>query len=188
MDGQPMKEGNIEYRPFQNGDEREVYAVVLKSWRHAYGGIYSPEFIENFINTHYAPEKLRSLLPKLKKGKMFFQVAVDNNRNKIVGFCNIGDRGEGMELFRIYLLPSYIGKGIGKRLLQLGEEFIKSKGINKYFCYVHKNNQLGINFYLKSGFKHISKRDKEKDDEWCMEKELSACFQNTSHNSVYEED
>jgi len=72
MDGQPMKEGNIEYRPFQKGDEREVYAVVLKSWRHAYGGIYSPEFIENFINTHYAPEKLQSLLPKLKKGEMFF--------------------------------------------------------------------------------------------------------------------
>jgi hypothetical protein len=38
------------------------------------------------------------------------------------------------------------------------------------FCFVHKDNELGAQFYLRNGFEHILKRDQE--DEWYMQKSL----------------
>lgn len=158
----------VEYRSFIKEDADEVYAIALEAWRHTYKGIFDDEFIEKFVNENYAPKGLVSLVPNIESGKMFFDVAVD--KSHIIGFSNIGDRGQGWELFRIYLLPAYIGKGVGKRLLRLGEAFLRSKDANKYFCFVHKDNRLGINFYLRNGFRHLPEKDKE--DEWCMEKIL----------------
>lgn len=51
------------------------------------------------------------------------------------------------------------------------EDFVRSKGESKYDCFVHKDNQLGKNFYLKKGFEHISEKDSE--DELYMEKEIT---------------
>ena len=99
---------------------------------------------------------------------MFFGVAVSSSQ--IVGFCNLGDRGQGMELLRIYLLPDFIGKGIGRNLLALGEKFAIARGHRTYFCCVHPDNELGKEFYRKSGFQHIPQRDLA--DEWYLEKRI----------------
>ncbi|MDW8234901.1 MAG: GNAT family N-acetyltransferase, partial [Roseiflexaceae bacterium] len=77
----------------------------------------------------------------------------------------------GAQLFRIYLLPTYIGRGIGSGLLQRGEAFLRDQGVDSYFCYVHKDNELGKRFYLRQGFVHRAGLDR--DDEWYMEKRLS---------------
>jgi ribosomal protein S18 acetylase RimI-like enzyme len=76
---------------------------------------------------------------------MFFHVAEQDSR--IVGFCNTGVTGRGTQLLRIYLLPSYIGQGLGRKLLHLGEEFVIAHGAAAYFCFVHKDNELGKVFF-----------------------------------------
>jgi len=158
----------IRYRNFQISDSEMVKNVALESWKYTYNKIYSFQFIQNFIDENYFPSKLAIFIPKIKQKEIFFKVAAINSQ--IVGFCQIGDRSQGMELCRIYLLPDYIGKGIGKALLTLGEEFIKSKENREYFCYVHEKNQFGRNFYIRNGFIHLPYKDK--DDEWYMEKKL----------------
>ena len=76
------------------------------------------------------------------------------------------------KLYRIYLLPDYIGQGLGRRLLERGETFLLEHGINTYFCFVHKDNEMGKRFYIRSGFQHIPEKDH--DDEWNMEKNLAS--------------
>lgn len=167
------EEGNaimeeITYKQFKREDADQVQAVALEAWSFTYTNIFDAQFVENFVRGNYSPESLITLLPAIESGQMFFHLALSGR--DIIGFCNIGDRGQGIELFRLYLLPSYIGKGIGRQLLRLGEEFIISADFSKYFCFVHKDNDLGKSFYLRNGFRHITEMDQE--DEWYLEKVL----------------
>lgn len=158
----------IHYRPIQASDADAVFAVAQEAWRFTYASIFDPAFIEQFVSRNYAPEQLRALVPRVDSGALFFDVAVD--ADQVVGFCHIGVAAQGAQLFRIYLLPAYIGRGIGSGLLQRGEAFLQSRGLDSYFCFVHKNNELGKRFYLRQGFIHRAERDQ--DDEWYMEKRL----------------
>lgn len=158
----------ITFRPMRKDDASQIYQVALEAWKFTYRDIFEMHFIENFVNRNYAPEVSIKLLPRVEAGQLFFHVAV--SKNTVVGFCNIGETPQGMELFRIYLRPAYIGKGIGRKLLELGEDFVRSKGYSTYFCFVQKDNEIGKRFYLKAGFAHIPEKDQ--DDEWYMEKIL----------------
>jgi len=160
----------ITFRQFDEPDAEEVQAVALAAWQHTYRNTFDQEFIQDFVGRNYAPERLRALVSALQGNEAFFHVAL--HHTKIVGFCHIGFSPRGVELFRIYLLPSFIGQGIGRTLLDMGERFLKQKAITCYFCYVHKDNELGKQFYLKRGFRHIAANDQG--DEWYMEKELVA--------------
>jgi ribosomal protein S18 acetylase RimI-like enzyme len=158
------------YRSFSEADAPGVHDVALESWRHTYRTIFDSAFIENFVHNNYAPERLINLVTRIQNGEMFFDVALVDSQ--IVGFCHIGIiPDQRAQLFRIYLSPSYIGQGIGRKLLQLGEPFIIAKGLNSYFCFVHKENELGKAFYLRNGFQHVPEKDN--DDEWYIEKSLT---------------
>ena len=158
----------IQYRTFRKKDAEAVKNVAMESWKYIYKDIFSLDKIENFVEKNYSIDGLVKLLPRIESGEMFFSVVLDDNQ--IIGFCNIADGGQGMRILRIYLLPDYFRKGIGKKLLELGEGFIKSKNVRKYFCFVNEKNEIGINFYEKNGFIHMLERDKE--GEWYMEKSL----------------
>jgi diamine N-acetyltransferase len=155
-------------RPFQEQDAPAVLAVALEAWRYTYRAIFTPEFIEDFVHRNYAPEATVALLPQIESGSMFFHVA--EHESKIVGYCHFGVADRQASLLRIYLLPAYIGQGLGRRLLQLGGAFVASHGLSTYFCFVHGENEIGKAFYLRNGFRHIPERDDE--GEWYMEKGL----------------
>ena len=160
---------DVVIRPISESDASSIRGVALEAWRHTYRTIFDQQFIENFVNRNYVPEAILSLFPGIQAGSIFFDVAA--YASKVIGFCNIGITKQGAELYRIYLLPTFTGQGIGQRFLERGEAFVVEHGIDSYACFVHKNNEIGKRFYLKSGFKHISAKDK--DDEWFMEKSLS---------------
>ena len=111
----------IIYRQLTPADVEGVYAAALEAWRFTYQGIFDRDFIERFVQANYAPEYLLALTPLVLAGQMFFQVAVE--QGAIAGFCQIGLRDRGGELFRIYLRPASIGRGIGRTLLEQGRRF-----------------------------------------------------------------
>lgn len=159
---------DVTIRPIKEVDAPSIHTVALEAWSHTYRMIFDQQFIESFINRNYAPEAILSLFPQIQAGSMLFEVA--EYASNVIGFCNLGINKQGGELYRIYLLPDFIGRGIGRRFLESGEAFMVEHGIDSYFCFVHKNNEIGKQFYLHSGFRHISEKDKE--DEWFMQKNL----------------
>jgi ribosomal protein S18 acetylase RimI-like enzyme len=159
----------IVYRSLQTSDAEAVFAVAREAWQFTYAAIFDPAFIDQFVRTNYAPERLRALVPLVEAKQMFFDVALDADR--IMGFCNIGMTARGAELFRIYLRPAYIGRGSGSTLLERGEGFVRTRGFQAYYCFVHKDNELGKRFYLRHGFHHCPESDQH--DEWYMEKQLT---------------
>ena len=86
----------------------------------------------------------------MERGDSQFYLAVDDGR--IIGYSNVRKYRGSWELERIYLLPEYISKGVGKKLLSLGERFFRKKRARKYHAYVYVKNKRAIEFYLRNGF------------------------------------
>ena len=164
--------GEINFRELQEKDVAEIYNVAKESWKFTYELVFKEEFINFYLNKYYSKEALLFCIQKVKLQEQFFYIAEDDL--KIVGYCNVIFNGNEMELARMYLLPDYIGREIGKKLLELSERYIKLKGFKKYICYVNKFNKIGQKFYTKYGFKRLPVKDKtdieNNDYQWCMEK------------------
>ena len=158
----------IAFRSIGAADAPAIQAVAAEAWTFTYASIFGPQFIENFVRKNYAPEVTVSLLPRIEAGRTFFHVAETEDR--IVGFCHIDIVEQAAELRRIYLLPAYIGKGIGHQLLQQAEAFVAAAGLKSYSCFVHEQNEIGKRFYFRENFTHVAGKDQA--DEWCMEKTL----------------
>jgi diamine N-acetyltransferase len=61
------------------------------------------------------------------------------------------------KLHKLYLLPSYHGKGIGKALLQEVARRMREAGQQSLTLNVNKDNQKAIDFYRSQGFVEVYK-------------------------------
>ncbi len=107
----------MEIRRFRQGDEEEMARVMAETLRRSNSGDYSPEYIEQTIQTHSA----QALLENAKQGH--FCVICEGER--IVGCGGIapywGSETESI-LLTIFVLPEYQGRGLGRRLIETLEE------------------------------------------------------------------
>ncbi len=162
----------VRYRVLRKRDVPEIQAVALKAWTFAYQRYgLSLKHIRRFVSQRYSTESFEKIVfPSLQKKESQFHLATDNGR--IIGYSNAGPGTWGWELYKLYLLPEYIGKGIGKKLLLLSEDFLRSKKTRKYHAYVWKENKAALDFYKKNGFVKLPGKDKNK-AEICIEKKLT---------------
>jgi ribosomal protein S18 acetylase RimI-like enzyme len=157
----------IEYGSAEERDISSVQETARASWQATYSNIFPAEFIANFLSRAYSAESLHRAI---HSSRSIFLVARAGER--VVGFCNFGEAisGEGQQLYRLYVDPTYWRHGIGGKLLGIMEERLREQGVSAYFCYVHGENEVGKAFYVKQGFVHDSTRDA--DEEWFMLKRL----------------
>jgi ribosomal protein S18 acetylase RimI-like enzyme len=157
----------VRYRRLTARDVRQVQSVAIRSWKFTYAGIYSIKTIERRVSSDYSDLSFaRRVLPRVRRGVDWFYVAFDGNL--LIGFSYIGRGRHGWELIRLYLLPEYVRKGIGKKLLRLGENFLRRKNVTVYVVFAHARNRHGIEFYLRNGFTRVSSKDVG--GEVCLEK------------------
>jgi ribosomal protein S18 acetylase RimI-like enzyme len=162
----------VRYRILRNKDVGEVQSMALKAWTFAYRRYgLSRKHIRRFVSERYSTDSFeKTVFPSIKKGDSQFYLATDKGR--IVGYSNAGPGIWSWELYRIYLLPEYIGKGVGKKLLLLAEEFLRSKKARKYHLYVWRENKAALDFYKRNGFVKLEGKNKNK-VEICLEKKLT---------------
>ncbi len=160
----------MKYRRLQKEDLQSIREVASESWKHAYRNIFDDSYIKEWVEANYSLDTLLSILSDSDTGKAFFYVA--ENEGRVIGFCHIGDRGNGWELLRIYLLPDFMGTGIGTRFIQLGEHFLRTKKASKYAVFVHKDNLPAIGFYRRNEFVRDPNLDKKDISEQCWSKKL----------------
>lgn len=156
----------IEVRWANYNDWKELGSVHSDSYRSAYKGIIPDDFLENFT-----AEKRQEYFQKvLSEGKE--KIAIMFVDKKAIGFIIIGKcRDEDLdatygEIWGIYLLKEYWGKGFGKRLINWGIDRIKENGYFRTALWVLKENENARRFYEHLGFifdgkEKLIKRDKE---------------------------
>lgn len=134
-------------------DAKGIARVHVDSWKSTYKGIVPDEFLEQL--SYDSREKLwKSAIPN---GNVF---VAENENGEIVGFSTGGKERSGNyddyegELYAIYLLKEYQGKGLGKKLVTPVVELLKNEKINTMVVLVLEENSSCL-FYEAVGARKI---------------------------------
>ena len=152
-------------REMRKEDSTTVLNLAMKSWKYTYKDIFTESFIESYVKRAYRPESLENIIEHANLGLSKFLVLVEKDRERIAGYAQIGydrywetrKKMNPLRLFRIYLDPKILGKGLGNLLLEKAEEFVKQENQTSYIVGVHEKNTIGLRFYKRMGFKMTSK-------------------------------
>lgn len=118
--------------------------VHWKSWHEAYPGIVSQDYLDRL--TLEKCERMAFSWPD--------NTVIAKDNGIVVGFVCYGDRGEEApdvgEIFALYVLADYYGKGVGRRLMDAGLEHVRD--YSQVILWVLKENRRAVRFYEKCGF------------------------------------
>ena len=133
---------DITIKAMETAEEIEGKSRVhWQTWREAYDEILPAEFQEQMT---------------LDKCRFYSQKYPENtlialNDAKVVGFVSYGDFRDSAtiagEIFALYVLKDYYGKGVGRQLIQAALD-----GYQEILLWVLEDNKRAIAFYEKMGF------------------------------------
>jgi ribosomal protein S18 acetylase RimI-like enzyme len=126
------------------GDADAVREVGLKTWPVAYKSLASPEFIVDGLAAWWSPEAVDR---GIRQGITL--IALDDE--KVVGMVGLGQEEGFWVMWKLYVLPQYQGKGVGKALLD-GAIAALPAGTEQLLLDVLITNEPAIGFYRKHGF------------------------------------
>ncbi len=123
----------IVYRKAAAEDAPAVARVHVESWRKSFAGIVPQEFLDNLTVEKREPA-FRQRFDETDY-KMF---VAETAQSGIVGFADFGEARESgfgfeAELYAIYLLPEFQGKGIGENLFRLCQKEMIADGFDSMY-------------------------------------------------------
>ena len=128
-------------------DATAIAKVHIDSWRSTYTGIVDDGYLKSLDPVTKAAWWAKAIA----QGAVVHVAVVDG---QIVGFANGGKNREERkyegELYALYLLKEYQGKGIGTLLFDAVVSELKSKGITSMIVWVLRDNP-SKEFYIRQG-------------------------------------
>ena len=131
----------MEIREFELGTEKEISDLIRRTLVEV-NSVDCPKWEIDYLYEAYTPERI---IKNAAEGHTY----VLWEDGKIIGTGTIGRTGEReSEIFAAFLLPEYIGKGYGRKLLNHSFEVAKQLGYDtiviwgnpeNYACYGFKN-------------------------------------------------
>jgi RsiW-degrading membrane proteinase PrsW (M82 family)/ribosomal protein S18 acetylase RimI-like enzyme len=149
------------YKPTETMLIRKAYAhdiplirdLTFKIWPATYSSILSAEQIEYMIGMIYSEKALDQ---QMKEGQEF---VIIYDGVQPIGFAAVGLlEPKIFKLYKIYVLPSYQGKGTGRFTINELVKAMKRKGGTSLLLNVNRNNNAK-DFYEKMGFTVIREED-----------------------------
>jgi N-acetylglutamate synthase-like GNAT family acetyltransferase len=115
----------------------EISSLIKKTVLFAHTKIYPKDKIQNVLDI-YQPNNIEKYI---KEGKYF--IAIDEN--KIIG-CVLAIKDE---MSSLYVLPEYMHKGIGTKLSQKAEEYIRNCNYPHVWIWA---SLTAVDFYKSRGY------------------------------------
>ncbi|MDT0345867.1 GNAT family N-acetyltransferase [Streptomyces litchfieldiae] len=151
----------IEIREMTDADIEGVGRARIEGWRHAYRGVVPKDFLDGMRPELFAA-RLRAALPAEPPGRV--HLVADLRGTGVIGWAHPGtyrpdetvDKEEEEtenwgELYALYLVPRYIGAGVGRALLDASTRWLAGQGHRRMRLWVLRENALGRGFYGRSG-------------------------------------
>lgn len=117
-------------------------------WNEWYNGIISQEQIDYMLMTYHSPEAIKQ---EMDDG---YEFTVLKEGGKDIGYLSYLDEGDRIYISKVYLLKEERGKGYGRRMFEMVDNYAKDKGIGVQYLRVNKSNPT-VDYYKKLGFKVI---------------------------------
>lgn len=141
-------------------NKRDIETINRLAWLAfpaTYRKLLAPEQIVFMMNWMYSPANISE---QMRNSHTYFICYWDS---KECGYFSVEKQGENLfHLQKIYLLPEYQGKGIGKLMFEKAVEYArqsKASSPAKIELNVNRYNSKALGFYSKMGMKKISEGD-----------------------------
>jgi L-amino acid N-acyltransferase YncA len=139
-------------RPGESHDIQAVSCVYVESWKATYEGL-APEAFVKGVNVESAADVFRGSLHN-QEYRYFLHVA-ETPEGRIVGLADSGRERSlaalnAGELYGLYLLKEYQGRGIGRGLFQAAVKSLVQSGMVSMVAWILENSSHRV-FYEKAG-------------------------------------
>lgn len=147
---------DFEIRPLASDDALGLATVHASSWKTTYRGIVQQSYLDKISIEQRLPGAER----RANAPNMNCFVAANLKTQQIVGFVDVGVCREKNidadgEVYALYLLQEFQGKGLGRLLFEKGVEILKGQGLRRMMVSVLQENHSSRRFYEKMGGKYI---------------------------------
>ncbi len=142
----------LNYRKIEPADDKYIAKIVRTNLE---------KFHLDIPGTVYFDPELNHLSDFYNNNpsKRIYYVALDTAGQIIggVGIAEFDGIENCAELQKLYLVDSVKGKGYGKELLKIAEDWARSAGYQNIYLETHTNLSVALKLYEKMGFKQIKK-------------------------------
>ena len=151
----------IQIRTATAADAELIADISRETFYESFAGYNTEANMDKFLTEQFSKEKL--MAEAGESGNIFLLAYADN---KPAGYLFLKEGTDtalqstnALEISRIYSRTSFIGKGIGKALMQAAIERAISMNKDCIWLGVWENNHRAIAFYTKFGFSKFSEHD-----------------------------
>ena len=143
-------------RKASQADAEYIALLARITFREAFGHIWNPKTLNNYLNSTFPVNKIRSSLAK--ENNIFWIAFADELP---VGYLKIKKHSpvevisdnSPVQLQKIYVLNDYTGHKIGEQLQEKGFEAARELQKKTMWLAVWKGNEKAIRFYENHGFR-----------------------------------
>ena len=129
-------------------DKNKISKIYEDSWRYAYSGIIPQDYLDAIQKGQWSN--------RLEIPGWNTMVCVKDGEyigTSTFGKSRIEKYKDSGEVISIYLLPEYIGKGYGKKIMDTVMSELRKERFRKVFLWVLEENRRARHFYENYGFK-----------------------------------
>ncbi len=154
----------VQVRPSRLEDLPGVARVQVDTWRATYRGVVPEAFLEAMSYEEQRARWARGLANPNWPGRLLVAEAEGAG---VVGFAAFGpDRNSGFpgyagELWALYVLPAWQGRGVGRALFGEAARSLLGEGHGRMLVWVLKENPKGRGFYERMGGVPLGERELE---------------------------
>jgi GNAT superfamily N-acetyltransferase len=131
-------------RPGRSEDAEAVARVHVETWQAAYAHALPAQELADL-----------SVAERIERHRRWPPTFVAEVGGEIVGFVGVGasrDAGADGEVFTIYVHPDHWGTGVGRALIEAGEEELRKLGHHEAILWVLGDNPRARRFYELAGW------------------------------------
>ena len=158
----------IDIRPATPDDAQSIAHVQVETWKTVYRGIIADEFLDAFSEDERTT-RWSEILQRPDQGS--FVAEIDDG---VIGFANGGPERDDCddyrgELYGLYVLPDWHGRGVGKRLIVTFAGWLLDSGSKNMLVWTLADNPYR-RFYERLGGKLVTEKDIEIGDQKLVER------------------
>jgi ribosomal protein S18 acetylase RimI-like enzyme len=143
-------------------DADAIERVRTDTWRDAYRGLMPDSLLDRL---DYDATRRRALMAALPPDQF---ALVAESEGAVVGFC-LGGRSRATddpfrgEVYAIYVLPEYHGRGLGRALLNTAAKELVDRDLHSMIIWVLRENAPSRRFYERMGGEWVRDEERELD-------------------------
>lgn len=121
-----------------------VRYVGISTWPSTYGTIKGPRYVMEGLDTYWSVDMIRAAI---EAGN----IDVTVTSKGVVGMMEVGCLDEVLVMWKLYVLPSEQGSGLGHSLVDAAKDRARDRGCDLLTEYEPENSSAG-EFYAREGF------------------------------------